>query len=85
MRHRHRGQAAIEALAVVPLLALVIVMAWQLAVIVRGAVMANDEVRAKALQQQSGAATVTVGREIPSLVPGTRRLTVVARARVDVP
>ena len=85
MRPRQSGQAAIEAIAVVPLLALVVVIAWQLAVVVRGAVLADDEVRVKALAPGGDARTVSVERRLPSLLPGGRRLVVTARARVDVP
>lgn len=84
-RRRQCGQAAIEAIALAPLLALVVVVAWQLAVVVRGALMADDEVRARALTPGGAARTLSVERRLPSLLPGGRRLVVTARARVDVP
>ncbi len=84
MRRRQSGQAAVEAIAVVPLIALVVVVAWQLAVVVRGALTANEDLRVKALANE-GAAVVTVEQPVPSLLPGRRRLTVTARARIEVP
>ena len=85
MRRRQEGQAGVEALAMAPALALVIVIAWQLAVVVRGALMADEAVRTKALRHTGGAGVVTVEQRIPSLLPGRTRLVVRARARGDVP
>ena len=85
MRRRQDGQAAIEALAVAPLIALVVVIAWQLAVVVRGALMANEEVRARALVHTGDATVVTVRRPVPFILPGHGELVITARARSDVP
>ncbi len=85
MKGRQGGQAAVEAIAVVPLIALVVVIAWQLAVLVRGSLMANEEVRARALAHTGGTGVVSVRQAVPFLLPGSRRMVITARARIDVP
>ncbi len=84
-RHeRCRGQATVEALAAVPLLVIAILVAWQLVVLVRGAVIAHEAVREKALGATgSGVVTVEHRQRIPGTIPGlVSRLELRVRARV---
>jgi len=43
------GQASVEAIAAVPLVVTAVLVAWQLAVLVRGAVVAQEHLRAAAI------------------------------------
>lgn len=81
-----RGQATIEALALVPLLVLVLALVWQLAGLVHASIVAQDRARADALAATGhGNVTVRSRVTVPSLVPGVARLTVPVRAVVRAP
>jgi hypothetical protein len=70
---RCRGQAAVEALAAIPLLVLAVLVACQLIVLVRGAVIAHEAAREKALAATgSGIVTVAHRQAIPGTIPGLR-------------
>lgn len=82
-RRRMGGQAAVEALASVPLLVVAILIAWQLALVVRGAIVAQDEVRRKALADTMPPGTVVrVERRVRGVVPGIGGLRIRVAARV---
>lgn len=78
-----RGQASVEALALIPLMAIAVLVAVQLAVLLRGAFAAQDRARDAALSAR-GAGTVTVRAavRVPSLLPGVGRLEIPVRAVV---
>lgn len=81
-----RGQASIEALALVPLLLLAVLLVWQLVVLVVGSLVAYERVRSEAVAAR-GSGTVTV-REmvaVPSILPGVGSLRIPMRAVVRAP
>ncbi len=85
-RARQTGQAAVEALAVVPLLVAAVLIGWQLVVIVTGALTSQEAVRAKAIDATgSGVVTVVHRQKIPSVIPGVRGLELRSRATVRTP
>lgn len=85
-RAASRGQASVEVIALVPLLVAVVVLVWQLAVLVRGALLAQEGVRAAALSQRGdGIITVRASVRVPTLLPGVGALHVPARAVVRAP
>jgi Flp pilus assembly protein TadG len=86
-RRPGRGQAAVEMLALLPLLALVALMGWQLAAVVAAGMRAQDEVRTAALRAEGSGRVVTVGAaaDVGVLVPGLGHLRVPARIGVRTP
>ncbi len=85
-RRRCRGQASIEAIALVPAMVLVVLMGWQLAVLVRGALIAQEQVRALALPAQGfGTVRVDASVRVPTLLPGLGGLRIPVRAVVRAP
>lgn len=81
-----RGQASIEALALIPLLVLTVLLVWQLVVLVVGSLVAFERVRSEAVAAR-GSSTVVV-REmmaVPSLLPGVGSLRMPVRAVVRAP
>lgn len=87
MRHAaSRGQASVEAIALVPVLVAVVVLVWQLAVLVRGALLAQETARAAALSLR-GDGIVRVGGSVrvPALLPGVGELRLPMRAVVRAP
>lgn len=81
-----RGQASVELIALVPLLVAVVVLVWQLAVLVRGAQLAQERARAAALSLHGdGIVTVSTSVHVPTLLPGVGTLRVPARAVVRAP
>lgn len=85
-RVRQSGQASVEALALIPALVLVVAMAWQLALLVRGALVAQDSARAAAVTA-TGHGNVVVRRtvDVPVVVPGVGRLRIPVTAVVRAP
>ena len=81
-----RGQASVELIALVPVLVAVVVLVWQLAVVVRGALVAQDRVREAALGSGAhGIVRVTGAVRVPTLLPGLVGLTVPFRGVVRAP
>ena len=82
-RSPYRGQASVEALALVPLMAAVVLLVWQLAVLVRGSLIAQEQVRAMALPAQgAGIVHVHGSVRVPALLPGVGVLRIPVRAVV---
>ncbi|MGE0028819.1 MAG: hypothetical protein AB7U07_17150, partial [Thermoleophilia bacterium] len=78
------GQAAVEVLALLPLLLVVALVGWQLAAVVTAALRADEQVRRDALGA-SGAGRVVVvdaAARVPAFLPGMRGLRVPARVGV---
>lgn len=86
IRRRCSGQASVEAIALVPVMVAAVVLVWQLAVLVRGAMIAQERVRELALPA-AGRGTVQVHTAIavPALLPGVDRLQIPVRAVVRAP
>ena len=88
MRRRGgRGQAAVEMLALLPLLVVVALLGWQLAAVVAAGMRAQDEVRAAALGATGSGRVVTVeaAADAGVLLPGLGRVRVPARVGVRTP
>ena len=88
MRRRDRtGQAAVEVLALVPLLVVVALIGWQLAAVVTAALRADEGVRQDALGARGAGRVVVVdaAMRVPSFLPGVRGLRVPARLGVRTP
>ena len=80
------GQASVEALAAGPLLVVCVVIAWQLAALVRGALVAEERLGSlEAPPGSRGNVTVTSSVEVPVLMPGARPLRISARGTVRAP
>jgi hypothetical protein len=86
-RRASAGQASVEAIAAVPLVVAAILMAWQLAVLVRGAIVAQDHLRAAAVDARGrGTLTVSSTVAVPALLPGLgTRIRISARGTVVAP
>ncbi len=85
-RDRCRGQASVEAIALVPLMVAVVLVVWQLAVLVRGSLAAQDQARALALPARgSGIVQVHSSVRVPTLLPGVGALRIPVRAVVYAP
>jgi hypothetical protein len=83
-----RGQASIELLAMVPLIILAGLLAWQLMAVLTSGLQAQDEVRAKALRAgpaSAGTTIVTSTVPVPSLLPGVHGLSIRAAAGIRTP
>ena len=82
-RSPYRGQASVEAIALVPLMVAVVLLVWQLAVLVRGSLVAQEQVRAMALPAQgAGMVHVHSAVRVPALLPGVGVLRIPVRAVV---
>jgi hypothetical protein len=87
-RPRASGQAALELLAVVPLLVLAVLLAWQLAAVIGAGLRAEERVRRDALGTTGAPGRLTtVGATVavPALLPGADGLAIRARAVVRAP
>ena len=85
-RRASRGQASVELIALVPVLVGIVVVVWQLAVVVRGALIAQDRVREAALAPGAyGTVRVNGAVQVPTLLPGVGGLTVPFRGVVRAP
>lgn len=85
---RQRGQAVVELLAMIPVIVLAALLAWQLAAVLGAGMRAQERVRADALRAASapGRTTAVIAAvEVPRVLPGVGRMTVRARARVRTP
>ena len=82
-RRASRGQASVELIALVPVLVGIVILVWQLAVVVRGALLAQERVREAAHAPAThGIVHVNGGVRVPTLLPGIGELTIsVLRAR----
>ena len=82
-RDQCRGQASVEAIALVPLMVAVVLLVWQLAVLVRGALIAQEQVRAMALPARgTGTVQVRASVRVPMLLPGVGELRIPVRTVV---
>jgi hypothetical protein len=82
------GQASVELIALVPLVLLAGLLAWQLIAVLAAGLEAQERVRAEALRAGSGPAavrTVTATVPVPRVLPGVRGLRLTARAAVRTP
>jgi hypothetical protein len=87
-RRRASGQAAIELLALVPLVLAAAVLAWQLVAVMRAGAAAQEAARGRALEA-AGAPGATLSARasspVPAFLPGLGGLSVGARAAVRAP
>ena len=77
-----------ELLALVPVVVLAALFAWQLAAVVGAGMAATERSRDAALRYTApGAGVVTLQRQvaIPQLLPGTGGLSITSRAAVRIP
>ena len=81
------GQAAVEVLALLPVLVVVALVGWQLTAVVTAALRADERVRRDALGAGGGGRVVVVGAtaEVPAFLPGVRGVRVPARVGVRTP
>lgn len=85
-RHGSPGQASIEAIAAGPVIVICVVVAWQLATLVRGAILAEERLgAAPPAAGARGSVTVTSAVDVPSLVPGAGPLRIAVRGVVRAP
>ena len=85
-RSRQVGQASVEAIAAVPLIVVAVLLAWQLAALVRGAIVAQERLRVDAAAATGRSeVTVTSTVTVPALVPGLARLRIPVRGVVLAP
>ena len=86
---RQGGQAAIELLAMVPVLIVIGLLAWQLMSVIGAGLRVQAEVRVMAVQAVAGAVgeTVVVSTRlpVPVVIPGLGGMEVPARVGVRVP
>jgi len=85
---RASGQAALELLAVVPLILAAAALAWQLVAVARAGAAAQESARARALQAsgpRGATLMVRASSPVPALLPGLDGLSVGARAAVRAP
>jgi hypothetical protein len=85
---RVRGQASLELLAALPLLAAAALLAWQLVAVLGAAATAQERARAKALAvggPPGRVVTVSATVPVPAFLPGAGGLAVSARAAVRTP
>ena len=89
MRRRDgRGQAAVELLAMIPVLVLVVLLGWQLAAVIGAGARAQEEVRERALGATGGSGrivVVTAAEAVGAVLPGLGGLRVRARVGVRAP
>ena len=83
-QHRHTGQSgqgSLEVIAMAPLLVFAILLGWQLVALARGAMLAQEDARARALAAGgSGLVTVHASRRVESVIPGIGTFTLRASA-----
>ncbi|HTI35735.1 MAG TPA: hypothetical protein VL422_18810 [Miltoncostaea sp.] len=84
---RGTGQAAIEVLALIPLLVVVALIGWQLAAVVTATLRADARAREDALRATGGGRVVVIegSARVPAFLPGVRGLRVPARVGVRTP
>lgn len=85
---RAAGQAALELIALVPLVVLAALTAWQLAAVVAAGMRAQEQARARAIAAgpaPAGVTTVAVTVPVPPILPGAGRPSIAARAVVRTP
>ncbi len=81
-----RGQAAVETLALVPLLVATVLLIWQLVALAAGAMSAHELARARAIEARGGSLVhVRAVSTVPSLLPGIGPLAVPVRAAIHGP
>jgi hypothetical protein len=85
-RWRQGGQAAIEAVALVPVLLLAVLAAWQLVAIGVAALHADAQIRREGMsggvQDSSAIGDLRARVEVPALMPAVGGMSVVARGAV---
>lgn len=70
-RRRSGGQASLEVVGAIPLVVVAMLVVWQLAAFVRGALLVRDDARAKALGAAgTGVVSVVAERRVGSVIPG---------------
>jgi hypothetical protein len=85
---RSAGQAALELLAVVPVVLAAALLGWQLVAVLRAGAAAQEEARARAIAATGPAGTTLTARSeapVPALLPGLGGLSIGARAAVRAP
>ena len=86
MRRGSQGQASVELVALIPVLVGVVVLVVQLAVVVRGSLLAQDRAREAALRSDGhGIVRVSGAVRVPTLLPGVGELSVPFRGAVRGP
>ncbi len=88
MRRGGRGQASVELIALVPLVLLAGLLAWQLVAVLAAGLEAQERVGDRALRAGPGPAatrTVSATVAVPRVLPGVRGLRLTARAAVRTP
>ncbi len=81
MRTGQGGQAAVEAVVLIPLLVGIALGAWQLAAYSSAAMTGYGEISRNVAEEGPAAAgTQTVTRRVPAVIPGIGPLPVVVRA-----
>ena len=85
-RVRERGQAAVEAVALVPVLLLVVVAAWQLVAIGVAALRADEHLRREGMSGSARGQNSTIDLRarvaVPALLPAAGDISVIARGAV---
>ena len=87
-RRGGRGQAAIEMLAMIPVLVLVVLLGWQLAAVIGAGARVQEEVRERALDATGGSGRIVVvnaAEAVGAVLPGVGGLRVHARLGVRAP
>ncbi len=81
------GQAAVELLAMVPVIVLAGLLGWQLMAAIGAGLAAQEEVRDRALHAEGAGRPVVVSATapVPVVIPGVTGLRVVARAGIRTP
>jgi hypothetical protein len=70
-RRRSGGQATLEVVGAIPIVVVAMLVVWQLAAFVRGAMLVRDDARTKALGAAgAGVVTVVAERRVGSVIPG---------------
>ncbi|MGD9697099.1 MAG: hypothetical protein AB7V42_15730 [Thermoleophilia bacterium] len=87
-RRSQRGQAGLEVLALLPLVVLAALLAWQLAAVVSAGMRAEQDARADALRATGARGRIVVVERrvtVPQVLPGAGGLVIRARAGVRAP
>lgn len=81
---QQRGQASLELLVAIPLIALAALVAWQLAAVTVAGLAATERARAAALERSDGRGVITIERRVAvaRVLPLPGRLSITARAVV---
>lgn len=70
-RDGNSGQASLEVVGAIPLVVVAMLVVWQLTAFIRGALLAQDDAREKALAAGGpGVVTVVAERRVGSVIPG---------------